>query len=239
MAKELAKYQAENGTEIVITDVDVKRVLCDNQNVTDAEMKMFVSLCKAQRLNPFIKEAHLIKYGNKPATIVTGKDVFTKRAARNPKFRGFEAGVTVIDKDGRIERRAGSMVGNSTERLIGGWCSVHLEGYEVPMFDEVSFEEYAGRKSDGSLNSQWKSKPGTMIRKVAIVHALREAFPEDLQGLYDASEMGVEQPGEPMGAPAGAAGWEADAAGAYEEAIDGIDVDECDELGVIMEVEAI
>ena len=42
-----------------------------------------------------------------------------------------------------------------------------------------------------------------------------------------------------MGAPAGAAGWEADAAGAYEEAIDGIDVDECDELGVIMEVEAI
>ncbi|MBQ9004112.1 MAG: recombinase RecT, partial [Eggerthellaceae bacterium] len=28
-----------------------------------------------------------------------------------------------------------------------------------------------------------------MIRKVAMVTALREAFPEDLQGMYDASEM--------------------------------------------------
>ena len=234
MAKELAKNQAENGGEIVITDVDVKRVLCDNPNVTDAEMKMFVSLCKAQRLNPFIKEAHLIKYGSKPATIVTGKDVFTKRAARNPRFRGFEAGVTIINQSGQIERRAGSMVGPTTERLIGGWCRVHLEGYEVPMFDEVSFDEYAGKKGDGSLNNQWKSKPGTMIRKVAIVHALREAFPEDLQGLYDASEMGVDQPSEPIGVPVD--DWEADT---FEEAIDGIDVDVYDERGVIMEVEAI
>lgn len=196
MARELARYEAENGGEIVITDVDVRRVLCDNPKITDAEMKMFVSLCKSQRLNPFIKEAHLIKYGDKPATIVTGKDVFTKRAARNTKFKGFEAGVTVIDRNGDIERRAGSMVGKGTEKLIGGWCSVYLDGYEVPMFDEVSFEEYAGRKRDGELNQQWASKPGTMIRKVALVHALREAFPEDLQGLYDSSEMGIEQQAE-------------------------------------------
>ena len=106
---------------------------------------------------------------------------------------------------------------------------MHLEGYAVPMFDEVSFEEYAGRKSDGSLNSQWKSKPGTMIRKVAIVHALREAFPEDLQGLYDASEMGVEQP---VSAPV---------ADAYEEvaAWEGICEEEYDALQAVVEVEAI
>lgn len=62
------------------------------------------------------------------------------------------------------------------------------------MFDEVSFDEYAGRKRDGSLNSTWRGKSGTMIRKVAIVHALREAFPDDLAGLYDSSEMQVEEP---------------------------------------------
>ncbi len=39
--------------------------------------------------------------------------------------------------------------------------------------------------------SNWAAKPGTMIRKVALVQALREAFPEDLQALYDAEEMGV------------------------------------------------
>ena len=34
--------------------------------------------------------------------------------------------------------------------------------------------------------------PCVMIRKCAMVTALREAFPEDLQGLYDASEMGID-----------------------------------------------
>ena len=31
-----------------------------------------------------------------------------------------------------------------------------------------------------------------MIRKVALVQSLREAFPEDFAGLYDQSEMGLD-----------------------------------------------
>ena len=34
--------------------------------------------------------------------------------------------------------------------------------------------------------------PATMIRKVALVQALREAFPSELSGMYDQSEMGVD-----------------------------------------------
>ena len=41
---------------------------------------MFIELCKAQKLNPFIREAYLIKFGISPANIVVGKDVFVKRA---------------------------------------------------------------------------------------------------------------------------------------------------------------
>lgn len=196
MCQELARYEAD-GTEVVITDDDVRNVLCKNANVTDVEMRMFIELCRAQRLNPFIKEAYLIKYGSSPATIVTGKDVFTKRAFRNPRFKGMEAGVTVINREGRIERREGSMVGTQTEKLVGGWCRVHIDGYKVPIFDEVAFSEYSTGKSN------WLSKPATMIRKVAMVHALREAFPEEFQGLYDECEMGeaVVAPAEPK-APA-------------------------------------
>lgn len=190
--RELAKYETDGGL-VTITDVDVKRVLCDNPNVTDSEMKLFVELCKAQKLNPFTREAHLVKYGQNPATFIVGKDVFTKRAQRNPRFKGFEAGLSLSTKDGRMIRREGSMT-LPGEKIVGGWCRVHVDGYEVPMFDEVSFDEYAGRKRDGSLNSTWRGKPGTMIRKVAIVHALREAFPDDLAGLYDSSEMQVEEP---------------------------------------------
>lgn len=190
--RELARYETDGGL-VTITDVDVKRVLCDNPNVTDSEMKLFVELCKAQKLNPFTREAHLVKYGQNPATFIVGKDVFTKRAQRNPRFKGFEAGLSLSTQDGRMIRREGSMT-LPGEKIVGGWCRVHVDGYEVPMFDEVSFDEYAGRKRDGSLNSTWRGKPGTMIRKVAIVHALREAFPDDLAGLYDGSEMQVEEP---------------------------------------------
>lgn len=187
MTNELAKYEADNGQQIVLTSEDVRNVISNDPNVTDKEVRLFVELCKAQRLNPFIKEAYLTKYGNNPATMVVGKDVHVKRAARNPLFKGFEAGVTVA-ANGKLLRREGSMV-LPGEQLIGGWCRVHVEGYAVPVYDEVSLEEYAGRKRDGSFNSQWATKGGTMIRKVALVHALREAFPEDLEGMYSAEEM--------------------------------------------------
>ena len=38
----------------------------------------------------------------------------------------------------------------------------------------------------------WSSKPCTMIRKVAQTQTLREAFTDELQGLYEQEEMGIE-----------------------------------------------
>lgn len=190
MAKELAKYKDSSGQEITITDVDVVRVFCDNPAVTQREVKLFVELCKAQRLNPFIREAYLVKYGDKPASLVVGKDVYTKRAQANPRFKGMQAGIFVT-RDGKGKEREGSMV-LPGETVVGGWCKVFVEGYDVPIYDSVAFEEYATRKRDGNLGGSWAKMPGTMIRKVAMVHALREAFPDEFQGLYDAAEMGVD-----------------------------------------------
>jgi hypothetical protein len=68
------------------------------------------------------------------------------------------------------------------ELLIGGWARVHVRG-KKPFYDEVTRDEYdTGRKL-------WESKPATMVRKVALVHALREAFPDDFAGLYSEEEM--------------------------------------------------
>lgn len=191
---DLMKYTVEGGREVKLSPAMIKHYICPN--ATEEECVMFMMMCRAHSLDPFIREAHLIKYGNEKATMVVSKDVFTKRAFRNPRFKGMESGVTVIDRNGNIERRKGSLVGETTEKLIGGWCSVHIDGYVAPIYDEVSVSEYAGKKKDGSLNKTWASKPATMIRKVAIVHALREAFPEDFGGLYDSAEMGIEAPSE-------------------------------------------
>lgn len=198
----IVKYTSDSGQEITLTQGIVAQYIACNQNVTPQEFMTFAALCKNYGLNPFIREAYMIKYGNQPATIVTGKDVFTKRAYRHPKFQGFQAGITVQNQQGQRLKRKGSAIYEG-ETVIGGWAEVYLADYQVPIYDEVSFDEYAGRKKDGTLNKTWSSKPGTMIRKVALVHALREAFPEEFNGMYDQSEMGVdEQPDEPIQVPA-------------------------------------
>ena len=184
----VVEYES-NGEKVKLSPATIRQYLVSgNGQVTDQEVVMFMSLCKYQKLNPFLKEAYLIKFGNSPATIVTSKDVFTKRAKRNPNYAGKQAGIIVEKEDGTIEEREGSMALEG-EKIVGGWAKIYIKGYEKPEYASVSFDEYAGRKADGTLNSQWKSKPATMIRKVAVVQALREAFPEDFGGLYSEEEL--------------------------------------------------
>lgn len=183
-------YKA-NGEEIKLSANIVRRYLVngDAANVTDQEVMMFLTLCKYQHLNPFLRECYLVKYGNSPATIVTGKDTFTKRASRNPNYKGKQSGIIVYNPEtGAVENREGTFR-LPNEQIVGGWARIFIKDRE-PEYNTVSFEEYAGRKKDGTLNSQWASKPATMIRKVAVVQALRDAFPDDFGAMYSPEEMG-------------------------------------------------
>lgn len=199
MASEIVRYKADNGQDIEVTEQDVRDLMAANgnamENVTSQEVKMFLRLCQSQRLNPFTRDAYIVKYGNQPASVIAGKDAFVKRATRNKKYRGHEAGITVIGTDGKMHRREGSML-LTGEVLVGGWAKVHLEGYECPIFEEVALKEYAAPDKYGK--NGWSKMPATMIRKVALCHALREAFPEDLGGLYGAEEMDQARSEEPQ-----------------------------------------
>lgn len=182
-----------NGESVKLTTTMVKNYLTNgNGNVTDQEVAMFINLCKYQKLNPLIKDAYLIKYGNQPATIVTSKDAIMKRAMRNPNYAGHQAGVIVLNPEtGELTNRTGAMV-LPGEQVVGGWAKTYVKGYDVPIETTVGFDEYAGKKSDGTLNTMWASKPGVMIRKVALAACLREAFPEELQGMYASEETGTD-----------------------------------------------
>lgn len=175
------EYTMQDG-QVLTADTVRNYLVSGNGAVSDQEVVMFIELCKAQKLNPFIREAYLIKFGNSPANIVVGKDVFVKRAYRNPDYEGMRAGIVVITKDGEVKEREGSLKAPG-ETLIGGWCEVYIKDKKHPIKSIVSLEEYS------KAQSTWKSMPMVMIRKVAMVTALREAFPEELQGMYDASEM--------------------------------------------------
>jgi phage recombination protein Bet len=185
MSENLTVYKTDKGDMKLSPSIVKKYLVSGNGNVTDNEVAMFIALCKYQNLNPFLREAYLIKFGSSPATIVTGKEVFTKRASKLKECAGWEAGVTLISKSGELIRRSGTLVLES-EKLVGGWCKVHRHDWKVPMECEVSMSEF------NKNQSSWKSMPATMIRKVAIVSALRDTFPETFQGMYDTAEMPVD-----------------------------------------------
>ena len=191
-----------NGMQVELTPEVVRNYLVsgDKEKVTMQEVAMYINLCKYAGLNPWLKEAYCIKYGSEPATMVTGKEAFTKRADREPAFDGMQAGIIVTNEDGEIIYREGAAK-LPNEAIIGGWAEVFRKDRSHSTRVEVSFDEYAMKKKDGTLNQQWRTKPATMIRKVAIVQALREAFPQSFGGMQAAEELGKEEPDD-IGIPA-------------------------------------
>jgi phage recombination protein Bet len=179
---------ASDGQHFTVSFEDVRNFICPK--ATDSECKIFLETCKQYKLNPFTKEAHLIHYDNKnddtASTIVLGKNCYMQMAERNPNFDGFEAGVIVLDTAaGELIHREGSIVFDG-EELLGGWAKVYRKDRTRASYEEVKLSEYDTGKS------LWSGKKATMIRKVALVHALREAFPSTFGALYDESEVHVD-----------------------------------------------
>lgn len=188
MNKEISVVYSVDDQEIKLTQKIVSEYLANGAQITMPEFKMFTTLCQARGLNPFLKEAYIIKFGNSPAQIVVGKDAILKRAILNPDFNGREQGVIVINSTGEMVEKNGTFV-LQNETLVGGWAKVYRKNWEHPVYITVSFLESAQKKGDGSLNKQWATKGATMIEKVALVRALREAFVENAGGMYDADEL--------------------------------------------------
>lgn len=186
MSNELANIKMGyeiNGESVNLTMNTVRNYLVrgNADKVTESEIIMFMNLCKYQKLNPFLNEAYLVKFGQ-DAQIIVGKEAFMKRAESNPNYEGFEAGVIVIGADGNLIKRDGTFT-LETEKLVGGWAKVYRSDRKMPVVSEVSFKEYSKKQST------WNSIPGTMIRKVALVQALRESFPNETGAMYVSEEV--------------------------------------------------
>lgn len=190
--RELTVIYEIDGNQIKLTPSIVQEyIVGTDAEITLPEFKFFTELCKARKLNPFLREAYCIKYGKNPAQIVVGKDAILKRAITNANFNGIESGVIVLTAKGEVVERKGTFK-LPTETLVGGWAKVYRKNWEYPTYCSVGFDEVAQKKSDGTLNSNWATKGATMVEKVAKVRALRETFIEDLGGMYEAEETGVE-----------------------------------------------
>lgn len=177
------------GEVLNLDKATVIKYLTGNTEITDSEFNMFFQLCKVNHVNPFLKEAYIIKYGTSPATIVLDYKVLQQIAEDNKNYRGMKHGVIVTDKNGEVVERNGEYI-LPGETLIAGWCEVYRNDREHPTRVTAMYEEFKGTKKDGTLNSNWESKKCFMICKVAKAQALREAFPNLVgSNIYVPEEM--------------------------------------------------
>lgn len=196
MAEGIVKYKASDGSDVKLSPQIVARyIIAGNQPASDKDVYAFMAKCQARHLNPLAGDAYMTTYRNKDGSVtsnvIVSKDYFVRTAAQQEGFDGIRAGVVVVDRSGQMVYREGSIVGRQTEKLVGGWAEVYDKRRAHPSRAEVSLDEYdTGR-------SLWKTKPATMIRKVALVQALREAYPGAYGGIYDSSEMGEQGAIEP------------------------------------------
>jgi phage recombination protein Bet len=204
----LVEYETTNGM-VKLNPTIVRKYLVHGKAelVTDTEVIMYMQLCRYLGMNPFLPDCYLIKYSSsEPATTVTAKDWFMKKAASIKDCEGYNAGIIVRYKKGNkteTENRIGTVTYDG-EELVGGWAYAFRKGWREKVEIEVSLKEYMRFSGKGEPAANWKSMPATMIRKVALVQALRETFPDVYAHLHTPEEMPIDDsklPEEPIRAP--------------------------------------
>lgn len=179
----LVTYTADGQSVTLSRNIVTKFLTKGNGAVNDQDVIGFISLCKYNSLNPFLNEAYLVKYGDKPAQMVTSKEAYFKRADACPNFDGISSGIIVMRGEQILELEGTFLA--PKDILLGGWAKVYRDDRKYPIVSKVSLAEYDKRQS------VWNEKKATMIAKIAKVQALREAFPRQLGGLYTAEETGI------------------------------------------------
>ena len=143
--------------------------------LNEQQKAMFLKMAQLNGLNPFRREIYAIPYGDK-FNIVTGYEVYLKRAERTGVLDGWEAD---MGPEGDY-----------------AYCTIYRKDRTHPISQKVWLSEY-------KLNNRmWNEKPKMMLIKVAIATTFRRAFPDELGGLpYTADEMPTDPIRIPQGKP--------------------------------------
>lgn len=153
------------------TDVDIIKNSVA-KGTTDAELKYFLAVSASTGLNPFQKEIWCYKSGN-DMLIFAGRDGFLSNAQRKSDFRGIRSAY-VCEKDkfkmnvvsGHIEHEFSQA---DRGNIVGAYAIVKRDNMD-------SFIAWADFKEFNKGYNAWKSNPGSMIKKVAEAHALKQAY---------------------------------------------------------------
>lgn len=157
MSKTLAIVKPQIPVAVTQKDLD-DYLFGTGTKLTEEQKRLFFGIALAQNLNPLKREIYAVAYGSN-FNIITGYEVYLKRAERTGLLDGWEA---TVKGDGN------AMVAT---------CTIWRRDRSKPTAIEAWFSEY------NTGQSLWKSKPRTMLRKVAIAQAFRMTFPHELGGI--------------------------------------------------------
>ncbi len=138
----------------------IKETVC--RGATPAQFKMFIEVCKATGLNPFLKEIWFVP----SVGVMAGRDGYLRVANASPQFDGMET---------RVERTEQGVP-------IKAVCTVWRKDRTHPVICEAYYNEY---KKGGNV---WNTYPSAMIAKVAEVLALKRSFA--INGVVTEEEVG-------------------------------------------------
>lgn len=168
-------------TEIINSDDPIRiarEILLYNkkkdEEISDILLGSFLHLASSLKLDPRKKEIDLIAFDGKHLIPYITKQGLTILANRQKSYKGFHAGIILKTEKG-IEFREGTIKLDG-EELLGGWCEVFADGKD---FGKVTVNGKDLKIKQWENNTYLSASIETMVRKVAIARALREAFPED------------------------------------------------------------
>jgi phage recombination protein Bet len=155
------------------------------KDLNEGEWKLFVGLGVATGLNPFLREIWAVKYGNNPASVFIGRDGYRRSAQNHPEYEYHFADAVYTNDVYKVV--SGEVTHEYTLKdrgaLVGAYCIVKRKNASKPAVTYVDLKEYV--QSFGV----WKTKPATMIKKVAEAQGLRASFQELFAGTYEESEQ--------------------------------------------------
>jgi phage recombination protein Bet len=145
------------------------------ETLSEAEQNQFVQTALAGNLDPFKREIHIAVYGegeNRKLSILTGYQVYLKRAERTGKLDGWRAWLE----------------GNGAQ--MKAVVEIFRKDWRYSFTHEVYWEEAVQKKKDGNPTQFWAKQPRFQLRKVAIAQGFRLAFPDELGSFpYETAEL--------------------------------------------------
>jgi len=157
------------------TVIEYLRTFGFSKTLSEEEQSQFISTACAGNLDPYKREIYIAVYGegaNRKVSILTGYQVYLKRAERTGNLDGWRAW---IEGDG------------SQMKAI---VEIYRKDWSHSFTHEVYWEEAVQKKKDGSPTQFWSKQPRFQLRKVAMAQAFRLAFPDELGGLpYETAEL--------------------------------------------------